>query len=91
MTREELIGIAAEAILRYEGHSPEKAHPAYALLAVQQATAALEAVGAWETREAAVFAAERMDGMYAVVGREPEPGTALSDLRDALAIAEKRS
>lgn len=81
MTREEFIGIAADAILRAHGHDPAGACPGFTRYqAVEDATAALEAVGAWGCREALKGLSERCD---------------YSDLRawadDALAVPEPRA
>jgi hypothetical protein len=53
VTKEEFIGRAADAILRARAFDPEKPLPGFVRdAAISWAYAALEAVGAWETRQA---------------------------------------
>jgi hypothetical protein len=54
VTKEEFIGRAADALMRFAGIDPEGPVDAdVVLLCVEQASAALEAVGAWDFYESA--------------------------------------
>lgn len=86
MTREEFIARAADAILKSDGFDP-KLHPPLGSerggIAYIRARAALDAVGAWETREAAKAVLD-----CHIFDDTEDIGKALSELGCALAKAE---
>jgi hypothetical protein len=72
MTREEFIGIAADAVLRYGAQDPGSCPAEVTVEAIQMAEVALEAVGAWELFTAAHrFERDRAE-IQAAMGRNRE-------------------
>lgn len=90
MTREEFIGIAADAILRDQGLDPKDCPMVRTLAAVAHATAALEAVGAWDLLEELRNIAGANPSTWEPEVRDQFQPWAQSRARSAIAKAEGR-